>query len=198
MSPLPDDDRRPPEKIRITKLQEAQLGDLAAIEVRCAQMFYEQGFDDAQIRPRSEFELARLTREHDILVAEADHQPAGFLVWADEAPGVAVIQNLKVAPAHQRFGVGTRLLVDLGERASRHGITYAVAAPWRRAPFSLAFLAVRGFSPTTGEAVIPDELKGWLDSRAGELAVEGREIWWAKADGLGFIPGLPRPSTPPA
>lgn len=196
MAPLPDDDRTPPQKIRITKLQEAQLMDLAAIEARCAQMFYEAGLSDAEVRPRSDLELARLTRDHDILVAEADHQPAGFLVWADEPPGVAVIRDLMVAPAHQRFGVATRLLVDLGERAAQHGIAHAVIAPWRRAAFSLAFLGVRGFVPLSGDPA-PEGLRGWVERRADTFVGDGRELWWAKTDGLGFIPGLPRPSSPP-
>lgn len=196
MAPLPDDDRTPPQKIRITKLQEAQLMDLAAIESRCAQMFYEVGMDDGQIRPRSDLELARLTRDHDILVAEADHQPAGFLVWADEAPGIAVIRDLMVAPAFQRFGIATRLLVDVGEQGGRHGIAHAVIAPFRRAAFSLAFLGVRGFAPVDGEAV-PEGLQTWIAQRGGGFVEEGQELWWAKTDGLGFIPGLPRPSSPP-
>lgn len=196
MAPLPDDDRTPPKKIRITKLQEAQLMDLAAIEARCAQMFYEGGLGEAEIKPRSDLELAQLTRDHDILVVEADDHPAGFLVWADEPPGVAVIHDLMVTPTYQRFGVATRLLVELGERAVEHGITHAVAAPFRRASFSLAFLGVRGFVPLSGEAA-PAGLQDWIDRRAETFVADGQELWWAKTDGLGFIPGLPRPSTPP-
>ena len=187
-----DDERKVPERIRVTKLQEAQLLDLQAIEARCAQMFYEIGLTEADVAPRSDFELARLTRDHDILVAEADHQPAGFLVWADEAPGVAVLATLMVAPAYQRFGVGTRLLRELGDSASGHGIGYAVTPGWQRATWAMACLGVRGFIPLEGNAA-PEPLAGWCERRAGQLVPEGQSLWWAKTDGLGTIPGLPRP-----
>jgi amino-acid N-acetyltransferase len=187
------EDRIVPKKIRVTKLQEAQLVDLMAIEARCAQMFYEVGYGDDEIRPRSEFELARLTRNHDILVAEADHQPAGFLVWADQAPGVAWLPTLEVAPAFQRFGIGTRLLRDLGETAHGLGVEMVVTPCWERAAWAMAFLGVRGFAPVDG-GPLPEPIASWKEAHAAELAVvPGQKLWWAKSDGLGTIPGLPRP-----
>ena len=72
----------------------------------------------------------------------------------------------------------------------------SVIAPWRRATFSLAFLGVRGFSPVDGEAT-PDGLRGWIEERGPAFAGEDHALWWALTDGLGFIPGLPRPSSPP-
>ena len=91
---MTDEERTPPEKIRITGLQEAQLLDLQAIEARCAAMFYEVGLTDQQVTPRTDIEIARLTRNHDLMVAEADDRTAGYLAWADEAPGVAYLPIL--------------------------------------------------------------------------------------------------------
>ncbi|MEM1032529.1 MAG: GNAT family N-acetyltransferase [Myxococcota bacterium] len=196
MKPPTDDERHPPEKIRVTKLQEAQLLDLVAIEARCAEMFYARGFDASEVAPRSETDLARLPRAHEVLVAEADDHPAGFLVWSDEAPGVAILHDLSVDPERQRFGIATRLLVELGERAHGHGIATVVAAPWQRATFSLSFLAVRGFSPVR-EQPPPSRLAAWVADRGTEVASPGRSLWWAPTDGLGLIPGLPRPRTIP-
>ncbi len=189
---MTDDQRIPPEKIRITGLQEAQLLDMQAIEARCAAMFYEVGFTDKQVVPRTEIEIAKLTRSHDVMVAEADDRPAGYLVWADEAPGVAFLATLLVAPIHQRFGLGTRLLRDLGEATTKHGIKTVVTPCWDLAPWTLSFLGVRGFQPLTGK--LPDELSRWKDRREAELAEPGLSLWWALTDGLGTVPGLPRPT----
>jgi amino-acid N-acetyltransferase len=186
-----DDPRLPPQKIRVTRLQEAQLAALVAIEARCVDPFRAIGLGESAIAARNESEIARLTRKHDVLVAEADDHVAGFLVWADEAPGVAHLATLMVDPSWQRFGIGTRLLRELGESASRHGIASAVTPVWEKASWSMAFLAVRGFSPVNGS--LPDTLSEWRQMRETEVLRPGQRLWWAKTDGLGTIPGLPRP-----
>ncbi|MBW2455689.1 MAG: GNAT family N-acetyltransferase [Deltaproteobacteria bacterium] len=189
---MTDEERTPPEKIRITGLQEAQLLDLLAIETRCAAMFYEVGLSDKQVTPRNDVDLAKLTRNHDVMVAEADDRTAGYLAWADEAPGVAYLPIVLVAPAYQRFGLGTRLLRDLGEATSKLGIETVVTPCWDLAPWALSFLGVRGFQPLTGK--LPDKLQTWTKRREAELLEPGLSLWWAKTDGLGTVPGLPRPS----
>jgi N-acetylglutamate synthase-like GNAT family acetyltransferase len=189
---MTDDPRTPPEKIRITGLQEAQLLDLQAIEARCAAMFYEVGLTEEQVAPKTEIGMAKLPRSHDVMVAEADDRPAGYLAWADEAPGVAFLTTLVVAPSHQRFGLATRLLRELGEEASKHGIKTVVTACWDLAPWAMSFLAVRGFQRLNGQ--LPDKLNEWKDRREPELAQPGLSLWWARTDGLGTVPGLPRPS----
>ncbi len=193
------EERIPPQKIRITKLQEAQLLDLQAMEAGCAQMFYDIGYTEDEIRPRGETELGRLTRDHDVLVAEADNQTAGFLVWADQAPGVAWLSTLAVAPDYQRFGIATRMLRELGELAHSHGIEQVVTPCWGRAAWALAFLAVRGFEPLEG--ALADKLSRWKalsldkDEAGAALVQPGQNLWWAKSDGLGTVPGLPRPDS---
>ena len=181
-----------PKKIRVTKLQEAQLLELQNIEASCAQMFYDIGYDAGSINPRVEAELARLTKSHDILVAEADHQPAGLLVWADQAPGVAWIPTIEVAPDYQRFGIATRLLRDFGEAAHGLGIEVAVTPCWERASWAMAFLGVRGFE-LLDSAALPAKLATWKANMPADLVAPGQKLWWAKTDGLGTIPGLPRP-----
>jgi len=189
---MTDEERTPPEKIRITGLQEAQLLDLQAIEARCAAMFYEVGLTDKQLTPRTDIEIARLTRNHDLMVAEADDRTAGYLAWADEAPGVAYLPILMVAPIHQRFGLGTRLLREVGEAASKHGITTVVTPCWATATWAMSFLGVRGFQPLDGQ--LPDKLEQWKARRQADLVEPGLSLWWAETDGLGTVPGLPRPT----
>jgi len=180
-----------PQKIRVTGLQEAQLVPLQTIEQQCADMFHQVGLSAEQHAARSEVEIARLTQHHDVMVAEADDEPAGLLAWADEPPGVAHLVALLVTPARQRCGIATRLLRELGESASTHGLPWVVTACWDVAPWALSFLAVRGFQPF--EPAAPERLLRWQKSRGDEVAQAGQRLWWAKSDGLGTIPGLPRP-----
>ncbi len=188
------DERKVPEKIRITKLQEAQLSTLTQIEQDCAQLFYDVGFSPEDIKPKTDVEIARLPRSHDVLVAEADHEAVAYLAWADQAPGVAWLPLLLVSPMHQRFGIGTHLLRELGHIAHHLGIQTVVTPCWDRASWSMSFLAVRGFQPVE-QGGLPDKLTEWLDLGGRAQLAPGQKLWWAKTDGLGTIPGLPRPDS---
>jgi len=187
-----DEQPAPPVKIRITKLQEAQLSDLVRIDEEIVAMHLAGGI--LGLRPRSEAELAQLPRHHDVLVAEADDHVAGFLVWADQAPGVAWIDELAIDPMRQRQGIATRMLRELGETASGHGIELVVAHCYDTASWALSFLAVRGFNKLEPGAGLPTKLSAWLELRDEELP-EGQSLWWAETDGLGTVPGLPRPDS---
>ena len=177
----------PPERIRVTGLQEAQLPDLVGIEARCAQMFYEIGLSEEQVTPRSEVDIAKLTRSHDLRIAEADQETAGYLAWADEAPGVAWMPILMIDPERQHFGIGTQLLRTLGDATAKHGIGYVVTPCWVRATDSIAFLTARGFKPLEGE--LPSKLAAWSERRAADATRTGQRLWWAQSDGLGAVPG---------
>jgi amino-acid N-acetyltransferase len=191
---MSEEERTPPQKVRITKLQEAQLPALAEIDADCVQIFYEHGFKPEEVKPRTDIDIARLTRNHDVLVAEADHEPVAYMVWADQAPGVAWLPIIMVAPMQQRFGIGTHMLRELGEIASGHGIETVVTPCWDRAQWGLSFLAVRGFQ-LLEQGGYPDKVAEWKSSLPEDLVKPGQKLWWAKTDGLGTIPGLPRPDS---
>lgn len=191
---MTEEERTPPQKVRVTKLQEAQLPELVKIEEDCAQLFYEHGFTADDIQPRKDMEIARLTRNHDVLVAEADHHPVAYMAWADQAPGVAWLPIIMVAPMHQRFGIGTHMLRELGEITRNHGIGTCVAPCWDRAAWALSFLAVRGFQPVE-QGGLPEKTTEWINAAPDDLTRPGQKLWWAKTDGLGTIPGLPRPDS---
>src|SRR5262245_64605945 len=164
-----NDDRKPPERIRVTKLQEAQVSELGKIEADIAGMFQAIGITQ---EPRSDVQIVQLTKRHDVLVAEADDHVAGFLAWADEAPGIANLVVLMVAPSFQRFGIATRLLRDLGESASGHGIETVVTPVWEKATWSMAFLGVRGFTPLNGAP--PEKLTMWREERQADVVQAGQ------------------------
>ncbi len=196
---MDDQERIPPAKIRTTRLQEAQTAALVALEQQCAAMYYEAGVDPAEVRPRSEIDIIRLRQRHNVFVAEADHHPAGYLAWRDEAPGVAVLATLNVGPDYQRFGIGTALLRDLGSDAKAAGIRHVVAWCWPQASWAVSFLRGRGFQPLEGSA-LPEAVSSWQEAISknedeDEAPKPGQVCFWRETEDLGVLalPGVPTP-----
>lgn len=194
---MADEQRTPPTKIRVTGLQEAQLQHLRRIDQACAAMHYEQGLSESQVAARTEVEIAQLFRSSDLYVAEADYEVAGYLAWRDEQPKIACVFALNVDPAYHRYGVGSRLMREMAERATSHGIEHAVARCWgKQSPWAVRFLDALGFQVLDGE--LPKRVAEWRDrlDKAGKLAEPGQVVYWRSIDGLGekIIPGIPRPS----
>ncbi|AKT40441.1 GNAT family N-acetyltransferase [Chondromyces crocatus] len=174
-------ERTPPDRIRVTKLQEAQLPALIEIEQACAAMYRDIGLDDTSWPPRTLPELVASTRDHDLLVAEADHQVVGFLIWRDEAPGVARLIHLVVHPDYQRFGIARRLLETLQDSARAHDLSHIVSSVWDRAPWALAFCREVGLQTERAGEGAPEAIQRWSEQRktAGEeLLRPGERLVW--------------------
>jgi amino-acid N-acetyltransferase len=175
-----DAERTPPQRIRVTGLQEAQLQALVEVERACTEMYYEIGFDGAEVPARTLSDVVALTRDHDVEVAEADHVVAGYLAWRDESPGVAYLEEISVHPDHQRVGVGSRLLETLWEGARASHLGYVVCRSWERAAWAGAFYAKAGFQRLGDDA--PQKVLRWRDERAETgrpLTRPGEVVLWA-------------------
>jgi N-acetylglutamate synthase-like GNAT family acetyltransferase len=190
-----DEERTPPTKIRITRLQEAQLLDLVRIDQAAAEAARDARIDESLVVARTDVQIASLHRDHDVYVAEADHEVAGYLAWRDEPPKIGVIAILGVGPAYQRFGVATRLLRELGERCAEAGISHVVARCPEKAPWARRFLDAMGFAALTDP--LPKPLEEWRDRQkaSDELAKPGEVALWRTTDKLGMkiLPGVPLP-----
>lgn len=174
------DERTAPRRIRVTGLQEAQLPALVALEQACTAMYHDIGFDAAEVPARTLADLVALTRQHDVRVAEVDHEVAGYMAWRDEAPGVAYLEELSVHPDHQRRGVATRLLQELHERARDLGMQEVVLRSWEKASWAQAFYRKAGFAPIGDDA--PAKVKEWRSEREASgrpLTRPGEVILWA-------------------
>ena len=158
------DDRSPPERVRLSRLQEVQLPDLVKIDHACAGMYHAIGFDGAEVPPRSYADLVALTRDHNVLVVEADWKPAGYTAWRDEAPGVAYIEEMNVDPDLQRFGLGTRLLEAVRDDARKAGLQHVVLRAWTKAPWAVAFYRKNGFRDAD-TATLPNDVMAWLQHK---------------------------------
>lgn len=180
--------RERPSRIRVTRLQEAQLPDLLEVERGATEMYYEAGFDAAEVPVRSLVDLVALTRDHEVLVAEADRTVAGYLAWRDEAPGVAYLEDLSVHPEQQRFGVATTLLDELcrNAREVRHAtpegprpLEHLVARCWARATWARRFYERYGFRAL--DATAPADVRAWYEERKAvgrPVTRPGEDVLW--------------------
>ncbi|WP_437878635.1 GNAT family N-acetyltransferase [Sorangium sp. So ce513] len=174
------DDRTAPKRIRVTGLQEAQLPALVALEQACTAMYHESGFDEAEVPARTLAEIVALTRRHDVRVAEADDEVAGYMAWRDEAPGVAYLEEISVHPDHQRRGIATRLLEELYGRARELGMEQVVLRSREKASWAQALYRKAGFAPLGDDA--PAKVRAWRaeqEASGKPLAREGVVVLWA-------------------
>jgi amino-acid N-acetyltransferase len=172
------DERTRPMRIRITGLQEDHLQPVVEVERVCSAMYHDMGFDAAEVPPRTLADLAHLPRHHDVYVAEADHVTAGYAAWRDESPGVAYIEELSVHPDFQRFGVGSKLLQRIEEKALDAKLTDLIARKFDKATWATAFYAHHGFTELR-EGVSTRGTK-WLEERSGgrPLTRPGETLIW--------------------
>ncbi len=174
---MENDERKRPQRVRTTRLQEAQLPELIELDRLCAAMYWDIGFDGAEVPVRGQGDFAMLARGHNVLVAEADHQVAGILAWRDESPGVAYLADVSVHPSFQRFGIGTRLVEGMRDEARSLRIEQIVVRCWERAVWALAFYKRQRFTPI--DPTSPAKVLAWRDeqsavkplTRPGELAL---------------------------
>jgi N-acetylglutamate synthase-like GNAT family acetyltransferase len=173
------EDRTPPQRVRLTGLQEVQLPALVALDHACAAMYYDLGFDGAEVPTRSTADITGLTHHHNVKVAEADHQVAGYLAWRDEAPGVAYIEELSVHPDFHRFGIGSRLLEGLRSEARGFRIEEIVVKCWVKASWASSFYKARGFKAIDESA--PPKVRHWLAERSAghPFTRPGEIVMWA-------------------
>ena len=171
-------DRVKPQRIRITRLQETQVSDLVELEKACTAMYHDLGFDAAEVPARTWNDIANLPRHHNVFVAEADHEVAGYLAWRDESPGIAYLEEISVHPRFQRFGVGTRLLQQFEEDALRCNLHDAIARTFEKAAWAQSFYAHHGFSQLGDQA--SRKVLAWREERSGgrPLTRPGEVLIW--------------------
>lgn len=177
---MSDEERMPPRKVRISKLQEAHIAPLKRIDHASCERYWELGFDAAEVPVRTTEELYVMPKFHAVRVAEADDEAAGFAAWRDEAPGVIYLEEIAVDPALQRFGIGRRLIERLFEEAKEGSFGEVVLRSWKKADWAQAFYKKLGFHEVGDDA--PPKVKEWLEEKTAggrPFLRPGEVVLWA-------------------
>ena len=155
-----EEERTPPKRVRLEKLQEVHVSELIKIDRAAAEEYWALGFDAAEVPVRTNGELYRLPKQHAVRVAEADYVVAGYSAFRDESPGVAYLEEISVHPDYRRFGIGRRLIEQVFEEARQANLKELVLRRWDKADWAVAFYEKLGFKPIDDSA--PERVRGWL------------------------------------
>lgn len=174
------DERMPPQRIRLTGLQEGQLAALVELDSACSAMYYEAGFDGAEVPLRHQADFAALGRRNSVKVAEADRVVAGFLAWHDESPGVAYLADVQVHPEYQRFGIASALLEAMRAEAREHKLEQIIVRCWEKASWAMTFYRRQRFQPI--DATAPANVQSWREEQLASghpLTRPGEVVLWS-------------------
>lgn len=170
-----------PQRVRITKLQDTQIDAVVAIDLAAKQSMHRAGVPAAELPARGLAGIAKLTKMHNVLVADADGVVAGWCAWRDESPGVAYLEDLAVKPDHLRVGLATKLLDAVREEARGLALPVLLTRCWTSAAPARAFLAKAGMVPLGSETPeVAERVALWREeqqSNAGHgVAKEGQIV----------------------
>jgi GNAT superfamily N-acetyltransferase len=167
---------KPPERIRVTKLQEAQVNPVVVVDAACKEAMHRAGVPAADCPARGLGGIVKLTKLHNVLVADADGVVVGYAAWRDESPGVAYLEDMAVSPQHQRTGVGRHLLDAVRAEARAVPLPVLVTRCWTQAASARAFLAKAGLVPAGDQA--GERFKMWREEQeaGGALVKEGQVV----------------------
>jgi GNAT superfamily N-acetyltransferase len=169
----------PPQRVRVAKLTETQIDAVVALDLVAKESMHRAGVPASELPARGLAGIAKLTKQHDVLAADADNAVAGYAAWRDESPGVAYLEDLAVKADLQRFGVATKLLDAVKEKAQKVGLPILVTRCWSKAGPAKAFLEKNGFVPLGQEpAEIADRVAQWREEQEahGGLVREGQVV----------------------
>jgi amino-acid N-acetyltransferase len=167
----------PPQRVRIARLQDTQLDGVVAIDAACKQQLQHAGVPVAEAPARGLAGLVKLTKLHNVLVADADGTVAGYAAWRDESPGVAYLEELAVKPDLQRHGIADKLLDAVREEARALSLPILLTRAWTKNAAGKALLEKAGFAAlatnTSERATLWREEQEALH---GGLAKEGQVV----------------------
>jgi GNAT superfamily N-acetyltransferase len=132
----------------IRRAAPVDLALLGAIEKDAAELYREVGYDFCAEGPvRDAWELDRALHDGTVLLAVApDGAIAAFaLVWPLD--GEAHLLELAVARAHQKHGLGRRLLAAAEDWARSQGYAAMTLVTYRDVPWNAPVYARHGYAP---------------------------------------------------
>jgi amino-acid N-acetyltransferase len=168
----------PPQRVRVARLQDTQLDGVVAIDLGCKQQLHRAGVPESEEPARGVAGVARLTKLHNVLVADADGVVAGYAAWRDESPGVAFLEELAVKPELQRHGIAEKLLDAVREEARALSLPILLTRAWTKNAAGRALLEKAGFTPLATDT--SERAKLWREEQEAPgghgLAKEGQVV----------------------
>ena len=175
--------REAPQRVRLEKLQEVHVPELVKLDHACSALYWELGFDAAEVPTRTHGDFYRLPKSNAVWVAEADGTVAGFIAYHDEEPGVGFVEDVSVHPEFQRWGIGRRLMDRAVSELAHLGFTEVVLKVFEQASWATAFYGALGFLEYRTEEA-PQKLREWreskLDTEDRPLLRPGQKLLWRK------------------
>jgi amino-acid N-acetyltransferase len=159
----------PPQRVRVARLQDTQLDGVVAIDAECKQQLHRAGVSASEEPARGVAGIAKLTKLHNVLAADADGVVAGYAAWRDESPGVAYLEELAVKPELQRLDA-------VREEARALSLPILLIRVWTKNAAGKALLEKAGFTPLATHT--SDRATMWREEQeaAGGLAKEGQVV----------------------
>jgi amino-acid N-acetyltransferase len=168
----------PPQRVRVAKLQDTQLDAVVAIDAARKQQLHRAGVPAADEPPRGVAGIAKLTRQHNVLVADADGVVAGYAAWRDESPGVAYLEELAVKTELQPHGIAEKLVEAVRAEATGLSLPILLTRVWKRDAPGEAFLQKNGFVPLSSHT--SERAARWLEEQQASgghgLAKDGQVV----------------------
>jgi amino-acid N-acetyltransferase len=169
----------PPQKVRVAKLTETQIDAVVTLDLAAKQSMHRAGVPASEAPARGLAGIAKLTKLHDVLAADADGAVAGYAAWRDESPGVAYLEDLAVKSELLRVGVGSKLLDSVKEKARAAGLPVLLVRSWSKASPARAFLEKNGFVALGSEPeAVADRVAAWREEQEshGGLVRDGQVV----------------------
>jgi GNAT superfamily N-acetyltransferase len=134
-----------------------ELEALVAIERKAGALFVDVGMPEiADDDPGSVDELEPFRAAGRAWVAvDADDRPIAYLIWAP-IDGCAHIEQVSVAPAHARRGIGAALIDHLAEVARAEGRPALTLTTFRDVPWNAPHYERLGFVAVEPPALGPE------------------------------------------
>jgi GNAT superfamily N-acetyltransferase len=146
------------------------LAHLPAIELAAARLLAGHAPDAVLNETTGINVLRQAQREGRLWVALAENSPVGFAHAALLEPGAVHLEEVDVAPAHGRRGLGTKLVSTVCEWATRHGYDAVTLTTFRDVPWNMPFYTRLGFAVVSNleltpalVAIVEDETSRGLD-----------------------------------
>ncbi len=169
---------------RIRPARLSDLDDLAVLEVEAGQLFHEVDMSEVASHAADLEALRQAQVQGLIWVAEEEAKVAGYVVAA-VLDGNAHIEQVSVAPAYGRRGIGRRLIFHVEEWGRRDGRQATTLTTFRDVPWNAPYYERLGYRQLS-DSEIGSGLAAAMDHEASLPGIDAsRRCAMIKRDGGG-------------